>query len=133
MRGISCRLSPIPDHAFFEQTVLKGQVGHDLLQGGGLPTQVLHLVRGGGPRRVASETLLAGLQELLRPAVVPCAVRGSCAASSRGRSGASWPSPRAVGRSSACSSARTWTCPRRRWSRPTRSAGRWSPYSPRSS
>src|SRR5215210_55401 len=81
------------------------------------------------PRRTASPATAAG------PPVcaTPCAVRGSCAAASRGRSGASWPSPRAVGRSSACCSARTWTCPRRRWSRPTRSAGRWSPYSPRSS
>src|SRR3954452_24218162 len=69
MRGISCRLSPIPDHAFFEQAVLEGQVGHDLLQGGGLPTQVLHLVRRGSPRRVAGEPLLARLQEVLRPAI----------------------------------------------------------------
>src|SRR3954453_18447903 len=70
MRGISCRLSPIPDHAFFEQAVLEGQVGHDLLQGGGLPTQVLHLVRRGSPRRVAGEPLLARLQEVLRPAII---------------------------------------------------------------
>lgn len=81
------------------------------------------------PRRTASPATAAGQPVC----ATPCAVRGSCAASSRGRSGASWPSPRAVGRSSACSSAQTWTCPRRRWSRPTRSAGRWSPYSPRSS
>src|SRR3954465_1364330 len=64
MRGISCRLSPIPDHAFFEQAVLEGQVGHALLKGGGLPTQVLHLVRRGSPRRVAGEPLLARLQEV---------------------------------------------------------------------
>src|SRR3954453_17057424 len=70
MRGISCRLSPIPDHAFFEQAVLEGQVGHDLLQGGGLPTQVLHLVRRGSPRRVAGEPLLARLEEVLRPAII---------------------------------------------------------------
>src|SRR5829696_8728212 len=70
MRGISCRLSPIPDHAFFEQAVLEGQVGHDLLQGGGLPTQLLHLVRRGSPRRVAGEPLLARLKEVLRPAII---------------------------------------------------------------
>src|SRR4051812_47473065 len=72
------------------------------------------------PRRTASPATAAGQHVC----ATPCAVRGSCAASSRGRSGASWPSPRAVGRSSACSSARTWTYPRRRWSKPTRSAGR---------
>src|SRR5215207_6606029 len=70
MRGISCRLSPIPDHAFFEQAVLEGQVGHDLLQGGGLPTQLLHLVRRGSPRRVAGEPRLARLKEVLRPAII---------------------------------------------------------------
>src|SRR3954454_18435016 len=70
MRGISCRLSPIPDHAFFEQAVLEGQVGRDLLQGGGLPTQVLPLVRRGSPRRVAGEPLLARLEEVLRPAII---------------------------------------------------------------
>ena len=35
MRGISCLVSPIPGHAFFEQTVFEGEVGHDLLQGAG--------------------------------------------------------------------------------------------------
>jgi len=60
----------MPRHAFFEQTVLEGQVGHDLLQGGGLPTQVFHLVRGGGARRISGEPLLAGFEEVLRPAIV---------------------------------------------------------------
>jgi len=62
--------SPIPDHAFFEQAVLKGQVGHNLLQGDGLPAQILHLVRRGSARRITGEPLLAGFQELLRPAVI---------------------------------------------------------------
>jgi hypothetical protein len=26
------RRLPIPDHAFFEQSVLEGEIGHDLLQ-----------------------------------------------------------------------------------------------------
>jgi Transposase DDE domain group 1 len=40
-------------------------LGHHLLQGAGLAAQIFHLVRSGGPRRVARETSLAGLQELL--------------------------------------------------------------------
>src|ERR671912_2489523 len=110
MRGISCRLSPIPDHAFFEQAVLEGQVGHDLLQGGGLPTQLLHLVRRGSPRRVAGEPLLARLKEVLRPAIIQSTrrcPRGGTAprcsphpAGPRARCGSS-PRPRTAGASHA--------------------------------
>jgi hypothetical protein len=57
-------------HAFFEQTVFEGQFGDYLLQCAGLTTQVLHLVRGCGAGRIASQLLLAGLQELLRPAII---------------------------------------------------------------
>ena len=35
MQGISCLVFPIPAHAFFKQAVLQGEIGHDLLQGGG--------------------------------------------------------------------------------------------------
>jgi hypothetical protein len=33
MRDISCFVSPIPDHAFFEQAVFEREVGDDFLQG----------------------------------------------------------------------------------------------------
>ena len=64
MRNISCLVSPIPDHAFFEQPVFEGEIGHDLFQRLRLPAKVLHLVGGCGARRVAGEPLLAGFQEL---------------------------------------------------------------------
>src|SRR5208282_699939 len=70
MRSISCLVSPIPDHAFFEQTVFEGQFGDDLLQGTGLAAQVLDLIRGRGAGRVASQPLFASLKEVLRPAVI---------------------------------------------------------------
>ena len=46
------------------------EVGDDLLQGLRLAAKILHLVGGRSPRRVASKPLLAGLKELLRPAIV---------------------------------------------------------------
>jgi hypothetical protein len=64
------RRPPHPPARFFEQTVFQGELGHDLLQGAGLPTQVLHLVRGGRPRRIAGQPFLAGFQKVLRPAVI---------------------------------------------------------------
>src|SRR5215475_6997369 len=70
MRGISCAALPIPDHAFFEQSVLERQLGYDLLQSAGLSAQVLDLIRGGGSRRVTRQPLLARFQKVLRPAVI---------------------------------------------------------------
>jgi hypothetical protein len=32
MRNISCLVSPIPDHAFFEQSVFECEIRHDLLR-----------------------------------------------------------------------------------------------------
>src|ERR1700751_5364412 len=70
MRNISCLVSPIPDHAFFEQSVFEGEIGPDLLQRLRFAAEILHLVEGRGARRVAGESPLAGLQELFRPAIV---------------------------------------------------------------
>src|SRR5690606_13575070 len=70
MQGISFVVSPIRDHAFFEQTVLQGEIGHTFLQITGLTAQVLHLVRGRSTRSVTSQTALAGLHELLGPGVI---------------------------------------------------------------
>jgi hypothetical protein len=64
MRGISCLVSPIPDHAFFEQPVFEGEVSHDLFQRLRLAAEILHLVRGRGARCVARQPPFAGLQEL---------------------------------------------------------------------
>src|SRR3954467_10431656 len=59
-----------PRHAFFENTVFQGQIGNHLLERHGLATQIVDLVRGGGPSRIASQALLSSLQEVLRPAIV---------------------------------------------------------------
>src|SRR3712207_6097910 len=61
---------PQPRSCFFEQPVLQGEVSHDLLQRAGLPAQGPDLIRGRLPSGVSRQALLAGLQELLGPAVV---------------------------------------------------------------
>jgi hypothetical protein len=61
---------PIPVHAFFEQAVLEGEVGHDLLQRRGLPAEILHLAGRRGARRISGQPPLASLEELLGPAVI---------------------------------------------------------------
>jgi hypothetical protein len=63
MQDISCLVLPIPAHAFFKQAVLQGEIGHDLLQGGGFTTKVLHLAGRRGAGRVARQPALAGLKE----------------------------------------------------------------------
>src|SRR5687768_10518614 len=69
-RSSRCAVLPIRRHAFFEQTVLQRELSHDLLQSRGFATQVLDLIRGSRPRRIAGQPLLARLEELLRPAVI---------------------------------------------------------------
>jgi hypothetical protein len=61
---------PHPRACFFEQAVLQGEVGHDLLQGAGFAAQLLHLVRGRLAGGVASQPALAGVEEVLRPAII---------------------------------------------------------------
>src|SRR3984885_7627579 len=70
MRNISCLVSPIPDHAFFEQSVFEGEIGHDLLQRLRFAAEILHLVGSRGARRVAGKPPFTGLKELFRPAIV---------------------------------------------------------------
>src|SRR3712207_3953147 len=43
---------------------------HGFRQPAALAAQILDFLRGGGPRRVAGQTLLAGFQKFLRPAVI---------------------------------------------------------------
>jgi hypothetical protein len=70
MRDTSFVVAPIRDHAFFEQTVLEGELSDHLLESAHLVAQVLHFARGRLARRVARKPALASFQELLRPAVV---------------------------------------------------------------
>src|SRR6202167_217299 len=51
MQDTSCLVLPIPAHTFFKQTVLQGQIGHHLLQCGGLTTKKLHPPTGRPARR----------------------------------------------------------------------------------
>src|ERR1700739_4503549 len=61
---------PHPRSCFFKQAVLQGEIGHHLLQGTGLTTKVLPLAGRRGAGRVARQPALAGLEELLGPAVI---------------------------------------------------------------
>ena len=70
MQDISSLVSPIPDHAFFEQPVFQHLLGQRLLQITRLGTERLHLIAGGLACRIASQTLFAGFKELLRPTVI---------------------------------------------------------------
>jgi len=70
MRGISCLVSPIADHAFFKQPKLQRLLGDNLLQFLRLTPQILDLAAGRSTRRIARKPSLAGFQELLRPAVI---------------------------------------------------------------
>ena len=65
MQGASFVVSPIPDHAFFEQPVLERQARYGFLESGRLRPQVLHLWAGRLAGRVASQPALARLEELL--------------------------------------------------------------------
>src|SRR6266545_3245127 len=70
MRGISFAVSPIRDHAFFEQPQFERLLGDNLLQILRLAAEILDLIRGGGPCRIPGKPALARFQELLRPTVV---------------------------------------------------------------
>ena len=61
---ISFVVSPIRDHAFFEQPCLERLFGDDLLQSRGLAAQTLHLVGRGSTGRIAGKAALAGFEEL---------------------------------------------------------------------
>src|SRR5262249_47810798 len=70
MRRASCLVSPIPDHAFFEQSQFEGLLGDNFLEVLRFAPKLLDLV---GRRRtsgVSGKPALAGLEELLRPGVI---------------------------------------------------------------
>src|SRR5512136_1112199 len=64
----SCLVLPILVHAFFEQAVLKREIGDDLFQGLSFPAKGFDFIRSGRPRRIARQAFLPGLQKLLGPA-----------------------------------------------------------------
>src|SRR5262249_18415140 len=70
MRNTSRSVLPIPENAFFEQTVFDQDLSQGFLELARLSLELLDLVRGRLTRRVAGEPFLARLQELLRPTVV---------------------------------------------------------------
>src|SRR3954469_15606975 len=80
MRGISCVELPIRNNAFFEQAVLQRDLGQGFLELTRLGTQPLDLITGGFANRVTRESLLPGLQKLLRPAVIQVLVDAFLAA-----------------------------------------------------
>src|ERR1700730_2399985 len=61
---------PHPRSRFFDQTVFEGQSRHDLLQSRCLAAKVFDLVRGCGPRRIASEPLFTGLNRCRAPRII---------------------------------------------------------------
>jgi hypothetical protein len=62
--GYLMRRRPHPPSRFFSANDLEGQLSHDLLQRAGLASQVLDLVGGRGPGRIASQSLLPGLEKV---------------------------------------------------------------------
>jgi hypothetical protein len=61
MESISCAVLPIRHHAFFEETVFQGELGHDLLQSGCLAAKLLELsVVAARAVSTANRFLLAG-------------------------------------------------------------------------
>jgi hypothetical protein len=51
-------INPLADgagHTFFEQSVVEGEIGHDLLQRLRFAAEILHLVGSRGARRVAGK------------------------------------------------------------------------------
>jgi hypothetical protein len=65
-RGASCLISPIRDHAFFEQPQFKGLLGDDFLQVLRLAPELLDLIRRSRPCGVPREPAFAGFKKLLR-------------------------------------------------------------------
>ena len=70
MRDTSFCVSPIRDHAFFEQTVLQHLLGQRFFQVSEFGAQCLNLATVGLARGVAGQALLSGFQEVLRPTVI---------------------------------------------------------------
>src|SRR6204780_2175348 len=71
MQDTSCLVLPIPAHTFFKQTVLQGQIGHHLLQCGGLTTKILH------PRRTSRRGPCRPPTGACRPPGIPSTSRNT--------------------------------------------------------
>ncbi|KEO52373.1 hypothetical protein DT23_18750 [Thioclava indica] len=70
MQGISCVVAPIPENAFFEWAKLEGLLRDTLFEFAGFAAQGFNLRRIRLTRCIACETLLASLEEFLRPALI---------------------------------------------------------------
>src|SRR6516164_7414193 len=70
MRGASCLVSPIPDHAFFEQSQFEGLLGDNFLEVLRFAPKLLDLVGRRCTSGVPGKPALAGLEKLLRPRVI---------------------------------------------------------------
>src|SRR5215468_5029208 len=70
MRRASCLVSPIPDHAFFEQSQFEGLLGDNFLEVLRFAPKLLDLVGRRCTSGVSGKPALAGLEELLRPRVI---------------------------------------------------------------
>jgi hypothetical protein len=66
-RGVSWLVSPIPDHAFFEQPQFERLLGDNFLQVLRLAPELLDLISRRSPHRVTGEPALAGLAGGLLP------------------------------------------------------------------
>jgi hypothetical protein len=71
---------PQPRKFFFQQAILQQRLGQRFFQLRRLTTKFFDLVTVGLPGRVSRQALLAGLQKLLRPAVVQVLVDAFLAA-----------------------------------------------------
>src|SRR6056297_466724 len=70
MQDTSCLVLPIPDHAFFEQTVFQSQISNDFLECGRFRAQLLDLRRCRLAGSIPRKALLARFEEFLRPSVI---------------------------------------------------------------
>src|SRR5210317_1232373 len=70
MRGISCLVLPIPEHAFFEQAVFHVHFSDYLLERRRFRAQLLDLRRGRLAGRIPGQALLARFKEFLRPRII---------------------------------------------------------------
>lgn len=70
MQSTSYIVLPIPDHAFFKQTVLQKDFGEGLLKLGAFCTKSLDFAAAGVPFGIAGQPFLTSFQKLLAPFVI---------------------------------------------------------------
>jgi hypothetical protein len=68
--GYLMRLLPQPRSRFFKHTVFQSKIGNQLFHVAHFVAKVFDFPSAGGAFRIASQPAFAGLEELLRPAVI---------------------------------------------------------------